>query len=124
MAPKEYLESYFLVSFRIKCLQSSRFIIDAVLQAEEIASGTLGSGVPSAIAGRTSFKHLMQCDTSSSSEGMGMFSIASKNGGTEASTCIIELKKQVLPMFVRVRLKREKPVLLVLSCREGAGDCS
>ncbi len=102
MTPKEYLESYFLVRLRIKCLQSSRFVIESVPQAEDIASGTLGSGLPSAIAGRTSFKHLMQFDTSSSSDGMGMFSIASKNGGVEASTCIIELKKQVFPMFTRI----------------------
>ncbi len=121
MAPKEYLESYYLVCFRVKCLQSSRFIIDAVSQAEPLR---ILQAARSAIAWRTSFKHLMQCDTSSSSEGMGMFSIASKNGGTEASTCIIELKKQVSPIFVRVRLKREKPVLLVLSFREGAADRS
>ncbi len=93
-------------------------------QAEDIASGTLGAGVPSAIARKTSFKHLMQCDASSSSDGMGMFSIASKNGCVEASTCIIESKKQVLTMFTRVRLKRKKLVLLVLSYREGASDRS
>ncbi len=112
MAPKEYFESYFRVSIRINFFQSSMFIIESVPLVEDIVSGILGSGVPAAIAGRMRFKYLMQYDTSSSLDGLGMLSIAWIIRGVEASSCSIELKKQVLPIFTRVRLNRKLPEFL------------
>ena len=109
MAPQEYLESYFRVRVTINFLQSLIVIIESAPLVEDISSGVLGSGEPAAIAGRTRFKHLIQCDTSPSFGGVGIFSIAWINGVTEASNCSIELKKQVLPIFRRVLLNKRMP---------------
>jgi hypothetical protein len=67
-----------------------------------MSSTVFGSEDFPAMAGMKSFKNAIQYEVSVWSGGRGTRATSVAKDGIEATTCITELKKQVLPTFGRV----------------------